>query len=338
MDKYIKQNLPKELELDEIKKVKDLPFAKEAKFPILIDKNFDNYIQKFMHSYREKEHPTININNLLILNGAEKSGKSWFLRKNLKSFEEAKGNLKNLVIHYDIRDIPASSFNSFLFAFEKAIIQALVSRNDYERGMNNKEILTQNDLLDLLFYRWEKGWIEINLSKSLKRAIAENDTAYTYTINKSEHYSEILEMIEKYEKKSFKEYILIENFARLSEIIETSLNITSFEASLLLIYDCLIQREDIRKPEKIFDNELYRDGIDVMEYFFDIICYFAGYHDIQNKKAALTDVDEKRHLYPHVVLALESVQELFNMNDAERRPLDYMHKIMLRLYVIFFFK
>ncbi len=309
------------------------------KFPIINDDNFDNYIQKFMHSYREKEHPTININNLLFLTGSEKCGKTWFLRKNMKRFEEEEGIFKNLVIHYDLRDIQNANFQTFLCNFEREIIDSLINRNEYEVEVNKKELITQDKLLELLFYRWEKGWIEINLAKSIKRAISETDSPYTYTVEKESNFNEIINMIEKYEKKAFKEYNILESFGRLVELIQMNMQISNLEASLLLIYDCLIQREDIRKPEtyeKTFEKELYRDGTEVMEYFFDVLNYIAGYHDIQNKNVELSDVDEARKLYPHVVLALESVQDFFNMKDSERRSLDYMHRIMLRLYVINF--
>ena len=322
--------------MEDITKVKDLPDSIDVKFPILKDENFDNCIQKFIHSYREKEHPTININNLLFLTGTEKCGKSWFLRKNLKNFEEENGILKNLVIHYDLREINNSNFQSFLHCFERTIIDSIINSNEYDLEMNKKEIISQEKLLELLFYRWEKGWIEINLAKSIKRAISETDTPYTYTIDKNSNFNDIIDLIAKYERKAFKEYNLIDNFSRFVDLIQENMQISNLEASLLLIYDCLIQREDLRKPEiseKPFEQELYRDGIEVMEYFFDILNFIAGYHDIQNKKVELSDVDKPRELYPHLVLALESVQELFKMKDSERRAMDYMHRIMLRLYV-----
>lgn len=339
-DNYIKDNLSKELELEDIKRVKDLPESIDLKFPVLQDENFDNYIQKFMHSYREKEHPTININNLLFLTGTERCGKSWFLRKNLKSFEEESGKLKNLVIHYDIREINNSNFQSFLLNFETSIIDSIINRNEYELEINKEELISQEKLLELLFFRWEKGWIEINLAKSLKRAISETDTPYTYSIDKNSHFNDIMNLISKYERKAFKEYNLIENFSWIVDLIQEKMQISKLEASILLIVDCLIQREDLRKPDSFenhFENELYRDGIEVMEYLFDILNYIAGYHETQNKIVELSDVDKPRELYPHVVLALESVQEFFNMRDSERRAMDYMHKIMLRLYVSKYF-
>lgn len=159
-----------------------------------------------------------------------------------------------------------------------------------------------------------------------------NDVPYTYTIS-TEYYDELINLTEQYDKKAFKETVLVDNFNKIAFMISKTMGIDEIAASLLLIQDCLIQKEDLRKDHIIFKHELYRDGIEVMEYFFDILNYIAGYHEKQLRIEELRDVDSPPPAFPHVVLALESVQELFNMRDAERRPLDYLHRIMLRLYV-----
>jgi len=124
-----------------------------------------------------------------------------------------------------------------------------------------------------------------------------------------------------------KDYPIQDDFHNIIDIIGKSMNIEPVEAGLLLIRDALIQREDSKKNLKIYKEELFRDGIEVMEYLFDILNYIAGFHEIQmNLKNSST-------IYPHVVLALEAVQNLWDMSDSERRPLDYIHTIMLRLYV-----
>jgi hypothetical protein len=286
-----------------------------------------------MHSFRNKEHPTININNLLILNGPEKNGKSWFLRHNLKLFSEKEAEYKPLVIHYDLREIPNQNFYSFLFNFEKVIIKGIVQRNEYEKSIKKKSLINVEILKDLLFYRWEKGWLEINLSKSLKRVIDEGKSPYSFYIS-YEYNDEILSLIEKYERKPFKQYHLIENFDRIVTMIKSTMNVDELEAALLLIQDCLIQREDFRKDKDIFDNELYRDGLDTMHYVFDVLNHIAGYHDIQIKEESEQNVDDKKPIYPHIVLALESVQQFFEMKDCEKRPIQYLQTMMLRLLVI----
>ena len=60
-------------------------------------------------------------------------------------------------------------------------------------------------------------------------------------------------------------------------MISKSMNISELEATLRLFQDCLIQREDISKDYNMFGNELYRTGIEVMEFFFDVLNYISGF-------------------------------------------------------------
>lgn len=292
-----------------------------------------------MHSYRNKEHPTVNINNLMFLTGPEKNGKSWFLRHNLKKFAEEESENKTLVIHYDMGGIFNQNFYSFLFNFEKEIIRAIVERNNYEINKNNKNLLTIKNVFDILFYRWEKGWIEINLFNSIRRSVndIDNESPYTFYINKLKYRDELLSFLEKYERRVFKEYNLCEGVDKIVEIISDSMNIDKLQAALLLIQDLLIQREDYRKDQQIFKGELYRDGLEVMEYFFDVINYIAGYHETQINADEALDHEIERPIYPHVVLALETGSSFLDMKGAESRPQDYLHRIMLRLYVNSYF-
>jgi hypothetical protein len=326
MEKTIIEDKGKITEFDP----KDL---KELEVPTVFDKGFDKYLQKFMHSFRNKEHPTININNLLILNGPEYAGKSWFLRHNLKLFEDSPSLIKNLAIHYDIREVAGQSFYSFLANFEEKIIQSIVQSNSEEVIAGKKPLITEGVLLELLLYRYENGWIEINISKGMKRVLSSHDDPYCYFVDNIKYNDEILDLLELYERKAFKEYIFIENFDKVIGYISESMGIQRIHACLLLFQDCLIQREDINKDINIFSDELYRDGIEVMEYLFDVLNYIAGYHEQQIESDALRDIDSELPVYPHVILALESVQCFFDMCDAEKRPMNYLHRIMLRLYV-----
>jgi hypothetical protein len=161
--------------------------SSSMKIPVFADENFSNYLLKFMHSYRSTEHPTVNINNLLFLSGPQKNGKSWFLRHNLKRFEESEAEKMSLVVHYDISSIPNQNFFSFLFNFEGQMIKSIVNRNESEIKKAGMNLLTVEDLKSLLLFRWDKGWIEINLAKSLRRSIKEvtNESPYTFYIENS---------------------------------------------------------------------------------------------------------------------------------------------------------
>jgi len=199
---------------------------------------------------------------------------------------------------------------------------------------HNQELIDINDLKNLLFYRWEKGWIEINLSKSIKRSINGNyESPYTFFINTTKYQDELMDLIDLYENKAYRELIFCEHIDRLIEIISESMEINSLHAALLLIQDLLIQREDYRKDSKIHSGELYRDGLEVMEYLFDVLNHIAGYHEKQLSQQELANEEIQGKIYPHVVLALEGVGAFFEMKDAENRPMDYLHRIMFRLFV-----
>jgi len=122
--------------------VKEKSIAGNFNIPLVVDEPFSKYLQKFMHSYRNKEEPTININNLLILSGPEKYGKSWFLRHNLKTFKENNAEKRTVVIHFDINSINSQNFLSFLNNFEENIISSIVERNQLEVSTNNRFLLT----------------------------------------------------------------------------------------------------------------------------------------------------------------------------------------------------
>jgi hypothetical protein len=317
----------------EVKGLNEAIWNKDFQIKTNFDPNYCRFMQKFMHSFRNKDHPTVNINNLLILNGPEHIGKSWFLRHNLKEFEMSPGIVKNIAIHYDLRHIDNQSFYSFLNNFERKIIEAIVERNEHELKEKTRELISVDTVLDVYFYRYEKGWTEINIAKGLKRAL--DGGAYVYDIDKKYH-EEVLELIEKYERKAYKEYILLENINKIVEFISKSMNVTPLEANLLLLQDCLIQREDLSKDHNLFDNELYRTGIEVMEFYFDVINHIAGYHETQLKKEELDNVEKKRIIYPHACLALESVHNFLEMTGVEDRASNYLHRILLRCYVILY--
>ena len=131
--KFINKNLREN-------KIKSL--AGDYKIPLVIDEPFSRYLQKFMHSYRNKDEPTININNLLILTGPEKYGKSWFLRHNLKTFKINEAPKRTLVIHFDIKSINSQNFMAFLNNFEENIIASIVERNQLEMNLNNRLLIT----------------------------------------------------------------------------------------------------------------------------------------------------------------------------------------------------
>jgi len=57
-----------------------------VQMPLVKRKDFDDAMQKFMFSFKNIYSPNINATNLGLVFGPTKSGKSWYLRSNIKHF------------------------------------------------------------------------------------------------------------------------------------------------------------------------------------------------------------------------------------------------------------
>jgi predicted AAA+ superfamily ATPase len=60
--------------------------AGDFSFPFFKDEDFNRYMQKYMYSFKNIYSENINTKNVLFVTGPTKSGKSWFLRYNLRKF------------------------------------------------------------------------------------------------------------------------------------------------------------------------------------------------------------------------------------------------------------
>lgn len=340
-----------ELVLKQLKKEISKPSNMEIEnlsFPIVIDKPFQKFLLKFMNSPRNIDHPTININNLLFLTGPERSGKTWFLRQTLETFQKGETKLKNLVVHFDCRT--AGNFSVFLHLFEKELVETLHRRIIYLTDVEDKNFkFDLNTLLSLLFFRYEKSWIEHHLFQELK-SIKNGDSILDVDSNLVE------DLIIKFMSKGFKETPILDNIEQLVKDISKRKKISELLAAMLLIKNVLIWREnfdsgqfkeyhyeimdirDLKLKYNKFHHEQYRTGLNVLEYFLDIINYISGYHDIQIIESSIGfKIKNERNIEPsnHIqsILALEHVEELFNYCDAEQRAVDWIQHLILRLYV-----
>ena len=80
-----------------------------------------------MYSFKNIYSPNINGDSLAFVMGPSKSGKSWFLKYNMRKFETSA--VKPLVFHFDLQDAKMKNFEMFLTSFENMIIEELVKRN-----------------------------------------------------------------------------------------------------------------------------------------------------------------------------------------------------------------
>ena len=98
-----------------------------------------------------------------------------------------------------------------------------------------------------------------------------------FTISKVEDKIEIRKYLEKYKNKSYKDTPLMDHFAEISQIVARSHDNDVFKAQLLIIYDVLLRKEFERKSPVYYNTSSHRDGLDVLNFFMDLINHIAGY-------------------------------------------------------------
>lgn len=279
MEKLLNKNLNVNL----TEEIKILNTSKDD-FPIILDIPFSKYLTKFINSPRDKDNPNVNINNLLFVTGPERTGKSTFIRQCLKEFIKRDTEYKNFAIHFDCRKF--KNFEVFLFAFEEELINSIHLRN-FIANKENLILLTEEKLMNLLFFRYEKGWIEICLYKELL-IIKEGNSIFKF-----DDIEVLNGMLFKYQSKKYKELPLLDNIKNIlnhitfkSDFVDcisnNNINNSDYigkdiKKLLYLIKRILIKRESFNK-----ECIEYRNGLNVMEYLLDVINYISGYHESQN--------------------------------------------------------
>lgn len=359
IEKLIHKNLNIKLS-DEI----SLSDSCKENFPVVLDIPFFKFFTKFINSPRDKDNPSININNVLFVTGPERSGKSTFIRNSLNDFVKRDTEFKNFAIHFDCRKI--HNFDIFLFEFEEELINNICNRVLYAKK-ENLILLDNDEILKLLFYRYEKGWIEICLYKELL-LIKEKNSIFQFN---NENF--LNNLISKYHSKKFKELPLLDNIKSILQNISYDLinsknsndslieDDSEIKKLLYLIKRILIKRESYNK-----ECVEYRTGLNVMEYLLDVINFISGYHESQllideigfnpvelenenfqsnfenneNGKNENSEIKpKKRKIFNHrlhriqSVLVIESIDNIDNFVDCEDRGKNWLRHLILRLYV-----
>jgi hypothetical protein len=161
--------------------------------------------------------------------------------------------------------------------------------------------------------------------------------------------------LDKYRNREYKETPLLDSFGELSEIVGRSYGGDAFKASLLLIYDVLMRKEQERKAPELTHSSGNRDGLDVLNFLFDLVNHISGYtekyyDDMTVKHADLVaryraekDTYEGRinespllgDHHPHCLLVIEGCQRFFEMSPHGDKNLarNYLDTMILRLNV-----
>ena len=99
----------------------------EFRWPIFRIPPFDHALTRAMYSFKNIYSENINGSSAIFITGPTKCGKSWFLRRNMRKFQNAQ--IKPIVFHYDMSHAKALSFDMFLHTFETMLINNLVAKN-----------------------------------------------------------------------------------------------------------------------------------------------------------------------------------------------------------------
>jgi len=195
------------------------------------------------------------------------------------------------------------------------------------------------ELLRVLFRTYDESLFEQDLAKCLDKATNTYSMTAGFTVNNLEDKIPLRIHLDRYRNREYKETPLLDRFHEISSIVGKSYNGDSFKASLLIIYDVLMRKEQERKSPEFSYTSSNRDGLDVMNFLFDLINHISGYTEkyfdehfdkisheelIQKYRAEMSKYENKINesnllgdKYPHCLLVIEGVQELFKMVDGK---------------------
>ncbi len=99
-----------------------------------------------------------------------------------------------------------------------------------------------------------------------------------FYLSKPECKAKLRAHLDKYRNREYKETPLLDNFSDISAIVaKSSYDGDTFKASILLVYDVLLRKEQERKAPEYYSTSHGRDGLDVLNFLFDLINHIAGY-------------------------------------------------------------
>jgi hypothetical protein len=184
------------------------------------------------------------------------------------------------VFHYDLRDQGMLSFDMFLHSFEKMIIETLSVRNQEALEKTKKPLITEKDLLTKVLFRfYDETLFEQDLSRCLVKATSPYSMTAAFQIQSNDDKAKLKAHLDRYRNKEYKETPLLDKFEEIVGLVANSYQGDRFHALLLIVYDVLMRKEQERKPPELTHTSANRDGLDVLNFFMDLINHIAGYTD-----------------------------------------------------------
>ena len=262
-------------------------------WPLYSNPRFNRELTKFMFSFRDESSTNRNINNLLFITGPELSGKSWFLRANLKKFEEVKSG--TYLIHVDLADWNSVNFEGFLDIFESKIVQFLVSHAEHK--FNSVNLARWEMVTDLLVLAHDRLYLDVKLTKILASSIKNDEYLNLNASQKSQIGKWMSEQTDRQPQST----PVVDNLEDIIKIIsKTYESLSDPQAQLKAALDLALAfyrtEESSSCPNESFKG-VFRSGLKTSWFLLDVLNLIGGFHELNVKEAE----------YPHLLLVLGKI-------------------------------
>lgn len=229
----------------------------------------------------------------------------------------------------------------FLYEFEHKCIQAILKLSEDTQELTQRLIkithrfyempLLEQQLFNVLEYAVD---VELNGDKSL----------YSGTLNVSGNVEQIQHLMHLHKNREYQETPILDSLSDLLKLIKDNYEGNESLALLSLFNVIFIEKENDRKPAQFYSCS-YRDGVETLNFYFDVLNDYAGYTKLyydelketdqewKNKLAAMRQDQDNPYLandYPHLLFTIEKIDKLLKMNDL--RAVNWLETLIIRVY------
>lgn len=233
---------------------------------------------------------------------------------------------------------PGTNFEMFLYDIEHKLIDKVVEIHStvdelHERIKKVCNRFYELPLLEQQLYKVLKNAFDAELNG--EGSEFEGGLDITGKTKEIQHYLHL------YDNREYRDTPLLDNIMDIVHLLNYE---CPKQALMEIYYGIMIQKEDDRKPLEYYNCQ-HRDGIEVMNFLFDLLNDYAGYTELyydemkmshEEWKAMVKPMRTNHHheylkdKHPHVLLVIEKAGEILNMKD--QRATDWVESLAMRLY------
>ena len=213
------------------------------------------------------------------------------------------------------------NFEMLLYEFETKMLELIVSTHT-----SAEELYDRINKVKNRFY--EDILLEQQLSKVLTYAVdmhkKEEMSSYRGWIDIEGCVDEIEHILHISSSREYKSTPILNKLMDIVQMIKHNYEDNDKRALITLFHAVMIEKENDRKPDEYYSCH-YRDGIEVMNFLWDIVNDYAGYTSLYYDEMKMTEEEEwkakikpmrqnhddpyLRDDYPHVLLVIEKAEK-----------------------------